>query len=100
MILASAGLALFAYRLSKHNRRPEDDDTDTLPLPVLFGAWQGHELGTTSLVPGQLSKGIDIIAAYPDAIAENGAKSEPEVELDYPGDPSELDKLLSKQPRN
>jgi hypothetical protein len=54
LILLSAWAVIIYYAIRKWRRRRTDTDTGT--PPIIYGAWQGHMLGTTTLDPGDITE--------------------------------------------
>jgi len=54
-LIFGAAWLVFFYYLFKRWRRRKIDLGSIIP-PVVYGAWQGHNLGTTTMEPGDLTE--------------------------------------------
>ncbi|HEY3876356.1 MAG TPA: hypothetical protein VGM92_12850 [Candidatus Kapabacteria bacterium] len=52
LILGAVWIVFFYYLFKKWRRRKTE--TGSLIPPVVYGAWQGHNLGTTIMEPGDM----------------------------------------------
>ena len=54
LALVAVWVVIIYYSIRKWRHRKTDTDTGT--PPIIYGAWQGHMLGTTTLDPGDVAK--------------------------------------------
>lgn len=54
LVLLAAWIAFFSYLIRFIIRRKRSK-RGSLPITNVYGAWQGHNLGTTTLEPGELT---------------------------------------------
>jgi hypothetical protein len=65
-LIWAAAWVVFFYYLFKKWRRRKTEPGSLIP-PVVYGAWQGHNLGTTTLDPGgvtEIEKDLKTAAHY------------------------------------
>ncbi len=62
LVMAGAWVVFGYYFIKKWKRRKID--SGPLIPPALYGAWQGHNLGTTTMEPGELTR-IERDLAHP-----------------------------------
>ncbi len=54
LAMVTLWVIIIYYSIRKWRRRKTDTDTGT--PPIIYGAWQGHMLGTTTLDPGDITE--------------------------------------------
>jgi hypothetical protein len=65
LTLTAVWAIIIYYSIRKWRRRKTDTDTGT--PPIIYGAWQGHMLGTTTLDPSdvaEIEKDLKTAAQY------------------------------------
>ena len=54
LIVLAAWLTIVYYFIKKWKRRKRE--SGSIIPPAVYGAWQGHNLGTTTMEPGELTR--------------------------------------------